>query len=101
MLNDRAQELFKLVGEKVAEVKRLDKENPTGPDEETDPRIVALLAEMDEHIKELDPLVRKAYRYRPEAILEWDEIMHMNDDLKKKEDADASIDEPLASEAES
>ncbi|HEY0405651.1 MAG TPA: hypothetical protein VGC89_07975, partial [Pyrinomonadaceae bacterium] len=84
MLNERAQQLFKLVGEKVDEVKRLDKENPTGPDEETDPRIVALLAEMKEHIKELDPLVRRAYRYRPEALLEWDEIMHMNDDLEKK-----------------
>jgi hypothetical protein len=56
---------------------------------------------MEEHIKELDPLVRKAYRYRPEAILEWDEIMHMNDDLKEEEDSAASIDEPLASEAES
>ena len=101
MLNERAQQLFKLVGEKVDEVKRLDKENPTGPDEETDPRIVALLAEMKEHIKELDPLVRRAYRYRPEALLEWDEIMHMNDDLEKKEDSTEEIDAPLASEAES
>jgi hypothetical protein len=101
MLNERAQQLFKLVGEKVDEVKRLDKENPTGPDEETDPRIVALLAEMKEHIKELDPLVRRAYRYRPEALLEWDEIMHMNDDLEKKDDSTEDIDAPLASEAES
>jgi hypothetical protein len=96
-MNYHAQKLFKLVGEKVAEVQRLDKENPTGPDEETDPRIVALLAEMDEHIKELDPLVRKAYRHRPERLREWEEIMHMCDETHNRGESATGVDESLAS----
>jgi hypothetical protein len=79
-----ADELLKRLSEKIAEVERLDKENPTGPDEETDPRIVALLAEMDEEVKVLDPIVRKTLRHQPEKLAEWDEIMHMCDDIQEE-----------------
>jgi hypothetical protein len=68
------------------EVKRIDEENPTGPDDEGDPRIGALLDEGNEIIQQLDPLMRSRHRHNPAKLAEWDEIVHMCDDL----DEDAS-----------
>ena len=51
------ENLFSKLDKIIKEIQRLDEENPTGEDEETDPRIVALLAEGDEIVKELDPLM--------------------------------------------
>jgi len=70
-----AHELFARIGEIVEEIARLDRENPTGPDEPTDPRIVALLAEAFEIKQQLDPMVRATMRNNPAALAEWDEIM--------------------------
>ena len=74
-----AHELFARINEIVEEIARLDRENPTGPDEETDPRIVALLDEAFEIKQQLDPLVRARYRDDPENLAEWDEIMREYD----------------------
>ena len=78
-----AQKLFARIHYIVEEVARLDRENPTGPDEETDPRIVALLDEAWEVQQQLDPIVRETMRDQPEKLAEWDEIMHMCDDAEK------------------
>lgn len=32
---------------------------------------------------ELDPLMRETFRNRPEKLAEWDEIMHMCDDIEQ------------------
>jgi hypothetical protein len=69
----------------IKEIARLDRENPTGPDEETDPRIVALLNEGTEIQKELDPLMRETFRNRQETLAEWDSIMHMCDEPEAKD----------------
>jgi hypothetical protein len=76
----QARDLFDRMGFIAREIDRLDKENPTGPDEETDPRIVQLLEEGRRIQKQLDPLVRETFRDRPEHLVEWDSIMHMCDD---------------------
>jgi hypothetical protein len=78
-----AEELFARMSVILKEVKRLDEENPTGPDEETDPRIVELLAEAEQVQKQLDPLMRSRHRHNPAKLAEWDEIMHMCDDLEE------------------
>ena len=83
----RHHELFSRLDIILEEIKRLDEENPTGPDEETDPRIVALIDEGERICLELDPFMRETYRHNPVKLAEWDEIMHMNDDLP--EDAPA------------
>jgi len=59
----------------VKEVQRIDKENPTGPDEETDPRIVKLLDLGTKLMLEIDPMVRENARNNPKALAEWDDIM--------------------------
>ena len=75
------EELFKRIGVIIAKVQRLDRENPTGPDGEDDPRIEQLLDEADRITKQLDPLMRERYRDDPAKLAEWDEIIHMCDDL--------------------
>jgi len=76
------ENLFSKLDRIIREIERLDRENPTGPDEATDPRIIELLAEGEKIQKELDPLVRGTYRNRPKMLAEWDSIMHMCDDLE-------------------
>jgi hypothetical protein len=77
------ENLFSKLDVILKEIERLDKENPTGPDEETDPRIVHLINEGEKIQKELDPLMRGTFRNRRETLAEWDSIMHMCDDLEK------------------
>lgn len=77
------ENLFSKLDKIIREIQRLDAENPTGEDEETDPRIVELLAEGDAICKELDPMMRETFRGRRAAIAEWDSIMHMCDDLEE------------------
>ncbi|MBD0370078.1 MAG: hypothetical protein ICV60_04535 [Pyrinomonadaceae bacterium] len=74
-----APHLFDLLDRITESVERIDKENPTGPDEETDPRIVTLL-EMGQRITDLlDPLVRENFKDNPDKLAEWDDIMRMRD----------------------
>ena len=80
-----AHHMFKRIGFIVDEVKRLDEENPTGPDEETDPRIVKLLDEAERVIRLLDPIVRETYCDNPAALAEWDDIVHSCDDIPGEE----------------
>jgi len=80
------ENLFSRLNQICDEVVRLNKENPTGPDEETDPRIVRLLAEGQAIQKELDPLVRATYRNHPAKLAEWDIMMHLCDDLDEEDD---------------
>jgi hypothetical protein len=75
------ENLFSRMDYIIKEIARLDKENPTGPDEETDPRIVELINEGLRIQKELDPLMRGTFHNNPEKLAEWDSIMHMCDDL--------------------
>lgn len=79
------ENLYSKLDKIIKEIARLDKENPTGPDEETDPRIVQLLDEGTEIQKQLDPLMRETFRNRPATLAEWDSIMHMCDDLDEKD----------------
>jgi len=59
-------------------VKRIDEEDP---DREDDPRIDRLLAEADFITEQLDPIMRERFRDDPAKLAEWDDIMHMCDDL--------------------
>jgi hypothetical protein len=74
-----AHNMFKRIGFIVSEVERLDKENPTDPDEETDPRIVKLLDEAERIMRLLDPIVRETFRDRPAELAEWDDIVRSCD----------------------
>jgi hypothetical protein len=67
-------------------VKRIDEENPS---EDTDPRIVMLLAEADLITQRLDPIMRERVRDDPAKLAEWDEIMHMCDDLDEADPEDS------------
>ena len=81
----RNENLFTRMHYIIEEIARLDAENPTGPDEETDPRIVELIKEGMEIQKELDPLMRGTFRHDPARLAEWDSIMHMCDDLDEED----------------
>jgi hypothetical protein len=78
------ENLVRRIGEIAREIERLDKENPTGPDEATDPRILELFIEGDEIQKELDVMVRGILRDYPEKLVVWDSIMHMCDEPDEK-----------------
>jgi hypothetical protein len=80
------EKLFEQLDKVLNEIDRLDKENPTGPDEETDPRIVKLLDEADRITNELDPIIRETFQDDPEKLAEWDEIMRMRDDPEEEDD---------------
>lgn len=80
-----APHLFALLGQITESVQRIDKENPTGPDEETDLRIVALLRMANRITGLLDPLVRENFKDNPEKLAKWEEIM---------QDYNAAQDEP-------
>ena len=78
------ENLFAKLDRILKEIARLDEENPTGPDDEADPRIEKLLVEAEEIQNELDPLMRGTFRGRPATLAEWDRIMHMCDDLDEE-----------------
>ena len=86
-----AEELFARMSVILAEVKRIDEENPTGPDDEGDPRITELLDEGNEIIQQLDPLMRSRHRHNPAKLAEWDEIIHMCDDLEEADSAEGGV----------
>jgi hypothetical protein len=81
----RHENLFARMNYVIKEIERIDKENPTGPDEETNPRIVELLKEGMEIQKELDPLMRGTFSHDPATLAKWDSIMHMCDDLDEED----------------
>ena len=83
----RARELFDRLGVIIEEIQRLDKDWPPG---ETNPLIHPLLDEGRAIQRELDPIVRETYRDDPAALAEWDEIMHMCDDLDEEDAAKQS-----------
>ena len=58
--------------------KRIDDDDPK---EESDPRIRKLLDEGRLICARLDPIMRDRFRDDPAALAEWDEIMHMCDDI--------------------
>ena len=66
---------FKLLNRILKEIQRIDKENPTGPDEATDPRIIKLLDMGNQLVKGMDPVIREQYRDNPQLLAEWDSIM--------------------------
>lgn len=78
---------FSVVGLIAKEAQRLDAENPTGPDEEIDPRIVLLLDLGSKIILEMDPIVRERCRDNPKALAEWEDIMK---GLPKADNEDAN-----------
>ena len=86
--------LLKEMNRVIAEIQRIDQENPTGPNEKGDPRIDALIAEGLRIQNELDPIMRELFRDNPAALAEWDEIMHMCDDLPKKDDSPPAKEPP-------
>jgi hypothetical protein len=81
------ENLFSRMRYVCEEIARLDKEFPSGNDEPTHPRIKELLREGEEIQKELDPLMRGTFRDNPAKLAEWDEIMHMCDDLPPGDDS--------------
>jgi regulator of replication initiation timing len=62
----------------IVKVKRIDDDDPK---EESDPRIRKLLDEGRLICARLDPIMRERFRDDPAALAEWDEIMHMCDDI--------------------
>jgi hypothetical protein len=74
------ENLFGKIDRVIEEIKKVERKSESAPKEETDPRIVALLDEGTQIVSELDPLVRETLRDDPDALAEWDEIMHMCDD---------------------
>lgn len=50
-------------------------------EEERQRRISELIAQGEQTVRELDPIVRETFKDDPAALAEWDEIMHMCDDL--------------------
>lgn len=73
---------FDKVNSLIAEMERLDRERLDDTEEEGDPRVEALLDEMDLLVAELDPIVRETLADDPAAIAEWDDIMHSCDDIR-------------------
>ena len=78
----------------IAEIQRIDQENPTGPNDKDDPRIDALLTEAEGIQNELDSIMRELYQDNPARLAEWDEIMHMCDDLPKEDDSAPAKESP-------
>ena len=64
--------------ELLAEVKRVDEADP---DNDDNPRLERLIDLMNHVIERLDPLMREHLRGKPDALAEWDEIIHSCDDL--------------------
>lgn len=65
----------------IAKIERIDDDDPK---EEADPRIGKLLEEGRLICDRLDPIVRERYRDYPTALAEWDEVIHMCDDLDEQ-----------------
>lgn len=80
---------FKLLNHIIKEIQRLDQENPTGPDEPTDPRIVKLLDLGNQLIKEMDPVIREQHRDNPKLLAEWDSLMQPFYDAEKENNGKA------------
>lgn len=85
-------DLRQLLSHILAEVKRIDEDDP---DNDDDPRIERLVGVMNMVIDRMDPLMRERYRDRPEALAEWDEMIRSCDDLND------DLDEQLPAETES
>ena len=83
--------LFSRLNQICDEVERLHKENPTGPDEEEDPRIVLLLAEVRAIQKELDPVIRVTLRNDPAKLAGWGVFMQMFDDSDEEDDRTSEL----------
>jgi hypothetical protein len=81
----RHEELFSKMNRIIDEIERIDREEPTGPDGETNPRIVELLKEGEKVQRELDPLVRETFRDDPAILAEWDSVMSPRDDLDEED----------------
>jgi hypothetical protein len=73
--------LFQRLGVIIDKVKRIDEENP---EEDSDPRIRKLLDEGRLICARIDPIMRERVRHDPAALAEWDEIIHMCDDLDEE-----------------
>lgn len=78
------QDRFNRLDSAIADMQRT-KQQQTGSDEPTDPKVVELLARGMKIIEELDPIVRETYRDNPEALAEWEDIMRMRDGLPEDE----------------
>jgi chaperonin cofactor prefoldin len=85
----KKQNLLREMDKVLKEMQRVDEENPTGPDDEGDPRIDAILAKGNRIQNELDPIMRELYVGNPAALAEWDEIMHLCDDLDEDDSTQA------------
>lgn len=84
----------------IKEIKKLDRKNPTDPDEEEDPRVAELIAEGLKLVNELDPIVRETFRDNPAALAEWDEIMRMRDPLPEDDSAQSKLSSPKKAQGE-
>jgi hypothetical protein len=73
--------LYKRLSIILDKVKRIDDDDPN---DEADPRIDRLLDEADFITEQLDPIMRERFRHDPAKLAEWDDIMHMCDDLEEK-----------------
>ena len=62
----------------IEKVQRIDKDIPNDGGE---PHIESLLEEGNLICERLDPIVRERVGHNPAALAEWDEIIHMCDDL--------------------
>ncbi len=83
-VHDICKEIDKHNKKEASEV--VEKTQPQ--EEESDPEIERLIQEAWKIQKQLDPIVRETMRDNPEALAEWDSIMHMcvEDGLDPDED---------------
>jgi hypothetical protein len=74
---------FSRMNSVISEIDGINKKKFPEPDEPPDPVVEKLLAEADEALEKLDPMVREAFRDHPERLAEWDEIMQAYYELEK------------------
>jgi hypothetical protein len=70
--------LFARLNVIIDKIQRIDKDIPNDGGE---PHIEKLLEEGTLICERLDPLMRERFRDDPAVLAEWDEIIHMCDDL--------------------
>jgi hypothetical protein len=75
------KDFHKALADLKAKFDRRERENQPDREGDTDPRIRESLERAMRANEELDPIVRETMRDNPAALAEWDEIMHMCDDV--------------------
>jgi len=74
------EDIVRKLGRIVNEADALVKTKASEVEVEEDPRIVALMLEIEKIVEELDPIVLETFRHNPAKIAEWKKIMACDQD---------------------